>query len=277
MKLNYSEFSFGYAFTENLIRSSASSPNTAPVFPNLVQEALLGYDVKVDLPGLPIFFQFKLPELMVRETAREISEMNLNGLSVPFFRMPLMRRDKSDQHAHLIQLENSFPHTVFYASPRLKSIAEFNSAYIGAKVHLQSALFSPNDIGPLPDDQSHFVSYTKSSSIAWRCSEPKKVKAQNFETFMNSASQMLEERSRRSLEDVTRETRESILHLLPPQLRAVEGEVRQRAVLRSVFVDRTTPSDARARAVSVELVVLKELVRVGLGVDFLVAQPREPK
>jgi len=39
MKLGYSEFSFGYAFTENLIRSSPKAPNGAPVFPNLVQEA----------------------------------------------------------------------------------------------------------------------------------------------------------------------------------------------------------------------------------------------
>ena len=61
MKLGYSEFSFGYAFTENLIRSSPLSPSGAPVFPNLVQEADLGYDVRIDLPGLPWFFQYNLP------------------------------------------------------------------------------------------------------------------------------------------------------------------------------------------------------------------------
>lgn len=50
MKVGYTEFSFGYAFTENLIRGSASAPTGAPVFPNLVQEATLGYDVRIDDP-----------------------------------------------------------------------------------------------------------------------------------------------------------------------------------------------------------------------------------
>jgi hypothetical protein len=56
MNLGYSEFSFGYAFTENLIRSSTAAPTGAPIFPNLVQEAQLGYDVQIKLPGLPLFF-----------------------------------------------------------------------------------------------------------------------------------------------------------------------------------------------------------------------------
>jgi hypothetical protein len=71
MRLGYTEFSFGYAFTENLIRSSATGPKTAPIFPNLVQEAQKGFDVRIDLPGLPLFFQYKLPELMRRDCARD--------------------------------------------------------------------------------------------------------------------------------------------------------------------------------------------------------------
>src|SRR5258708_31278616 len=89
MKLGYSEFSFGYAFTENLIRSSLTSPSGAPVFPNLIQEAQLGYDVHINLPGLPLFFQYKLPELMTRNTAAEISKHKISGLAASFFRMPI--------------------------------------------------------------------------------------------------------------------------------------------------------------------------------------------
>src|SRR6267142_405028 len=96
MKLGYTEFSFGYAFTENLIRSSAVGPVGAPVFPNLIQEARLGYDIKIDFPAVPLFFQFKLPELMKRKSANRPS-----GFTVPFFRMPVMRRDISDQHKRL--------------------------------------------------------------------------------------------------------------------------------------------------------------------------------
>ena len=55
-QLEYSEFSFGYAFTENLIRSSATGPSTAPRFPSLVEEGGLGYDVEIDDGGVPVFF-----------------------------------------------------------------------------------------------------------------------------------------------------------------------------------------------------------------------------
>ena len=58
MKLSYTEFSFGYAFTENLIRSTKTRPSGAPTFPNLVQEADLGYDVRVECPSCPLFFQY---------------------------------------------------------------------------------------------------------------------------------------------------------------------------------------------------------------------------
>ena len=129
MRLDYTEFSFGYAFTENLIRSSPKAPNGAPVFPNLVQEATLGYDVNINLPGLPFFFQYKLPELMKRNTAAEISTHKLSNLSIPFFRMPLMRRDLSQQHQRLIEWEKKFPGTVLYATPCLHSLEEFNLEY----------------------------------------------------------------------------------------------------------------------------------------------------
>jgi hypothetical protein len=176
MKLGYTEFSFGYAFTENLIRSSRNAPTGAPTFPNLVQEAQLAYDVRIDLPGVPLFFQYKLPELMKRRNAAEIAKHQFPGLSVPFFRMPLMRRDLSDQHKLLMKLEKQFPKTVLYAAPALTDLGQFNKAYNTANVHLSSVLFSPADIGPLPDDKQHNVAYRNGLPYAWLCSEPKRIR-----------------------------------------------------------------------------------------------------
>jgi len=277
VRLNFSEFSYGYAFTENLIRSSTAAPNTAPIFPNLVQEAQLGYDVKINLPGLPLFFQFKLPRLMVRETAREISQLGLSGITVPFFRMPLMRRNLSDQHIHLIGLEAKFPNAVLYASPMFDSSAGFNSAYGKAEVHLRSALFSPTDIGPLPDDDYHAVSYVTSSRTAWRCSEPKKVKVQKFDGLIQGLNDEMAKRADRSLEDTVREIQEGVWLLIPPELREAEPKVRDRIEARHRPVEDIARDDDRVRSVSTDLLVLRELVRVGLGVDLLIAQPREPK
>ena len=70
MKLGYSEFSFGYAFTENLIRSTSSGAAIAPYFPNLRDEGSLGYDVDIRLPGRPLFLQFKLPDRTIKNNVR---------------------------------------------------------------------------------------------------------------------------------------------------------------------------------------------------------------
>jgi hypothetical protein len=277
MKLGFSEFSYGYAFTENLIRSSAAGPTSAPIFPNLVQEGTLGYDVKISLPGLPLFFQFKLPELMVRNTAREIAQLGLPGLAVPFFRMPLMRRDLSDQHALLIRLETRFPNAVFYASPKLESANDFNIAYLGAGVHLGSALFSPSDIGQLPDNDKHSVSYTAGSHVGWRCSEPKQVKAKDFGSVMSRLNEQFGEQDGRPLEETVREVRDKVWPFIAPQLREAEAEVRERIESRRPATTVELDADGDVRSVSTELLVLRELVRVGLGVDFVIAQPRKQK
>ena len=177
MRLNYTEFSFGYAFTENLIRSAAQCPSTAPVFPNLVQEARLGYDVNVELSGSLLFLQYKLPKLMVRESASEISNYHLPGIFTPFFRMSLMRRDQSDQHKLLIELEREPPNSVYYASPVLENVSQLNNAYAKTSVHMESVFFSPREIGLLPDDNKHTVVYRKGLQYAWFCSDPQEIKA----------------------------------------------------------------------------------------------------
>jgi len=273
MKLGFTEFSYGYAFTENLIRSSISAPVAAPVFPNLVQEAKCGYDVKVELPGMPLFFQFKLPELMERNNAKEI-KLGLCGLSVQFFRMPLMRKDISEQHAKLIDLEKKFPKAVFYASPGNKDFASFNSAYSQAEVHLQSVLFSPSDIGELPDNKSHYVSYCPVKWVAWRCSEPKRVKAYTFKDIEYATNEALSERRGRSLQDTINEVHQRVRCFIPSELRNAEQELRQRVKAR---MDSVELIDDRARSVSMDILVLRELVRVGVGGELLIAQPRDSK
>ena len=198
------------------------------------------------------------------------------GLSVPFFRMPLMRRDLSSQHQNLITLEARFPGRVLYASPFLDSVSAFNSSYTGASVHLASAFFSPTDIGPLPDDKNHVVSYMASSTIAWRCSEPEKVTARRFEDLVQETAGLLLERSKQTLEETIRELRDGVERLIPSELRQAEGQLRDRINARRVDVDGISRDD-RAQQLTTELLVMRELVRVGLGVDLLVAQPRDPK
>jgi len=83
MAVPISEISYGYAFTENLVQSSRNGPTKAPKFPTLIEEAGLGYDVKIELPSLPVFFQFKIERLLKRRAAREIANRTIPRLSAP--------------------------------------------------------------------------------------------------------------------------------------------------------------------------------------------------
>lgn len=273
MRLGYTEFSFGYAFTENLIRAAAARPASAPVFPNLVQEAQLGYDVHIDLPGCPLFFQYKLPELMVRNSAAEISQHALAGIHVPFFRMPLMRRDLSEQHQLLMRLERRFPNAVFYATPGMENNHSFNAAYNAARVHQQSVFFSPRNIGHLPDDKQHAIAYRNGLSHAWLCSEPRRIFAFQFEIVAEKVKTLFDDQRFLVLEEAVENIRAEILRLTSPEIRVAEDAIRQRIRDRNASALDRPDLDARRQKVTEDLLVSREIARVGLGVDMIIAQP----
>jgi hypothetical protein len=271
MKIGYTEFSFGYAFTENLIRSSTTAPKGAPVFPNLIQEGKGGFDVHINLPGLPLFFQYKLPESMKRNTAFEISQHAIPGFTVPFFRMGLMRRDISDQHDLLIDLEKKYPNTVLYASPVLHDLAAFNRAYSAANVHRRSVFFSPTDIGPLPDNLAHSIAY-QDNFVGYFFSEPRKIAARNYETLEQDIRARFEEKSSHSLQNVSVELRNSVRPLVSNSMRQSEAMIEERIrTRRSVQLDT---ADKEKERVITDILVTREMTRVDLGVDLMIAQPR---
>ncbi|MGI9250047.1 MAG: hypothetical protein ACR2PR_02465 [Pseudohongiellaceae bacterium] len=289
MKLGFSEFSYGYAFTENLIREGKTGPVEAPHFPNLIEEGRLGYDVKVDLPCETLFFQFKLAELMARKTAKEIAEYNA-PIRPPFFRMSLMPKSLSKQHSRLIKLEKmqkkkKKKELVYYAAPMFPSCAEFHEAYRNTEVHLKSALFSPRDIGRLPNDHKiHTVAYTALSKDAWLCSEPKKIRRISFEHQARMLNERLsavpsEIQRRPSLVDSLPQTIESIKKVLPTRFGGLEEIIRSR--VQAGFSDdeymvKNEDMTKDERSSLTNLLVIRELARVGLGCEFLVAQPRQP-
>ena len=275
-QLEYSEFSFGYAFTENLVRSSASGPSSAPRFPNLVEEGSLGFDVEVKEGGLPTFFQFKLPERMVRGTAAEIWTHGLDaqGLPLPFFRMYLMKKESSQQHELLVELEEKYPNSVFYAAPFLVGRRAFNSAYAAVSVHEQSVLFSPREIGRLPHGEQHVVAFHPRLSWGWVCSEPRRIGARRIGSVTEERGRVARERRSRRVVDVAREVTESVLSMRGGELNGLAAIVRGRVGERRRRRALDTPEAEEVGEAVEELLVAQELARVGLGVEFLLAQSR---
>ena len=111
--------------------------------------------MRLDRPGVPLFLQFKLCDQMKRRTCKEAREA---GFNVPCYRMHLRSARSSPQHEMLLDLEQT-GEDVYYSAPMFHQPEELNDAFLKGSVRAQSIWVRPSDIGPLPDDRDHHVSF----------------------------------------------------------------------------------------------------------------------
>jgi hypothetical protein len=198
MKPNISEFSYGYALTDELIHSHGTALTAAPVFPSLYQEGQAGggYDVMLQRPGIPLFLQFKLSHCMVRRSAQEVK---VGIFRPPFYRMHVRPSRHSDQHEMLLDLENA-GNEVYYTAPAFHTPEEFNEAYLLHQVRIRSLWIRPSIIGPLPDDKDHHLAFVPGGTPHF-CSKPLPLESRGdfteFEKFIRGS---FKPRSREALQ-----------------------------------------------------------------------------
>lgn len=209
MKPDISEFSYGYAVTEELVTKHKAIVVGAPTFPSLYEEGKKGggYDVKIPIKGNPVFLQFKLSDRLERTTAKE----HQSGLlRVPYYRMYLRPLRCSDQHQLLLDLERSTGEAVFYIAPEFHLPAELNNFYLSRRVIDNSAAFRPSDIGPLPSNDEHYVVFEKAASFGYRCSDdPRQVARTNLSDGLRAAIPEMEPRDLRR-EDIVELSRKML-------------------------------------------------------------------
>ncbi|MCX6875456.1 MAG: hypothetical protein NTW21_16865 [Verrucomicrobia bacterium] len=209
MKPDISEFSYGYALTDELINWHGTSLTAAPVFPSLYQEGQSGggYDLMLQRPGLPLFLQFKLSHCMVRRTAQEVKD---GIFQPPFYRMHMRPARHSDQHEMLLDLENA-GNEVYYSAPAFHTSDEFNAAYLSHQVRSRSLWIRPSHIGPLPDDDEHHVAFLLGST-PHICSKPRPLDTSGkLEEFERSVAHSFKEKSRTAIK---RDALENTAHYL---------------------------------------------------------------
>ena len=199
MKPDISEFSYGYALTDELIHWHGTNITAAPVFPSLYEEGQPGggYDVALNRGGIPLFLQFKLADCMVRRTAQEVRK---GHLTCPFYRMHLRPARHSNQHGMLLDLE-ARGNEVYYSAPAFHQLDELNDAYLNHQVRRRSLWMRPSAIGPLPDDGDHHVAFrVPGASVV--CSEPRKItEPSDFDAFAQRIEGSVKERRRLALRD----------------------------------------------------------------------------
>lgn len=163
--LEFSEFTYGYALTENLGR--LTPVKALPVFPSLVEEGEKtgGYDVAVSPGGgLPVLLQFKVPQVMTRT-----SKWTPDGFSPPYYRAHLRTRLNKDgycQHSALLMHELN-GHLVYYAAPRFHTASALETLFGAGDVVGDSVFIRPTAIGDLTDED-HYFAYSASSTTVWR-------------------------------------------------------------------------------------------------------------
>ena len=203
MKPDISEFSYGYALTDELINWHGTTLTAAPVFPSLYQEGQPGggYDVMLQRPGIPLFLQFKLSHCMVRRTALEVIR---RIFPPPFYRMHIRPKRLSNQHEMLINLEKK-GHEVYYSTPAFHTNQEFNDAYLFRQVKARSLWMKPSNIGSLPDDKNHHVAF-RLGSTPYLCSTPRPLETRgDFKEFENSIERSFRKNSETALKRDTLE------------------------------------------------------------------------
>lgn len=179
MKPDISEFSYGFALTSEVVTMMGPSISAAPQFPTLYAEGRAGggYDVKIT-GGTPIFLQFKLSHHMVRPNCKEY--LRMGGA---YYRWHLHAQSLSDQHNLLLDLESK-GNIVAYAAPIFHRSAELNTHYLNDQILDNSVAFRPSVIGPLTDDENHYVVFNR-TGLAYCCSDdPKEVAFATVTSFI---------------------------------------------------------------------------------------------
>jgi hypothetical protein len=174
----FTEFSFGFALTREIIDNSAFPILAAPELPSLIEEGGQGggYDVALNF-GTLLFLQFKLSEYMVGVAAGEA-----HVIGVPYYRFSLMQTWQSAQHALLLDLEGS-GEEVYYAAPEFWTQEQFNTAFLAPAVAANSIFVAPSWIGQVDDEDSHRVVFNQHA--AHFLSEPRKVRALRGRQFLD--------------------------------------------------------------------------------------------
>ena len=160
VRAKFSEFSYGFAFTHELI-NHLPGITVAPQFPSLVEEAKVGYDMKVPIWGVPMFLQYKLSEFLEGRAAKY-----WRSHRQAHFRFEVTSPNISPQHNLLKDLADAGK-DVFYVAPSLYELQDFNAAYRQNRISSSSVCVPVGKLVRLRTDQYLHITFTDCSNVMW--------------------------------------------------------------------------------------------------------------
>ena len=270
VKSDISEFSYGFVVVNELANWPARNLRSAPYFPSLRSEARLGYDVKLDRPGLPLFLQFKLSDRMVRNNAKEIRD-GLFSRNSNFYRMHLRCGPGRSQHRLLLALEDK-GEEVYYVAPAFSDPEKLTSHFVNRTVCQNSIFARPSfdgSKGRIRDNAGHHISFMLEGPWFFY-SEPEKINADfSFSEFSKGIDESLQRIGETPLH-------ERMGELLPKLIQAMEETAQ---AWRSVFrlkeqMDSIIKRLSEASEQKNEAAIVSYISSTFFNCQFLVVQKR---
>ena len=152
MSPEFSEFSYGFAFTFDFINRNPRL-REAPTLPSLNAEAKLGWDLKLPYQGHPKFFQFKLAEYMRTKRA-----MHWSTYQQAHYRFRITPLGQSNQH-NLLSVLAAKEEEVYYVAPKFHEQARFDDWFRQGLVADNSMWIPVRCLPALVDRDQHYVTF----------------------------------------------------------------------------------------------------------------------
>jgi hypothetical protein len=110
--------------------------------------------------------------------------------------------------------------------------------------------------------------------LGYFCSETKPIKTRTFEDLAVELGKQFKEKHIDRIGELARQMRESVLELASPAMRQAEQLVLERVKSRRILASEAAFRSPEQELVVTDILVAREIARVDLGIDLLVAQPQ---
>ena len=173
-----------------------------PYLPSTSREGKLGYDVALELPGIPLFLQFKIGHKRKHFVRGKYSKLECppSKLKRPFWKYDIDTAKTQGQFQMLLQADKLKKAQVCYLAPRFTDWSEYDEYYRSASIIKNSMCVSPGCIwdamkrGRLTSGE-HRIVYDE--NCAYVCSKPVELEECFSNDFYTTLRQRIEEFKRK--------------------------------------------------------------------------------
>ncbi|MCK4822141.1 hypothetical protein KA005_40640 [bacterium] len=227
----------------------------------------MGYDVRLDRPGLPLFLQVKLSDCMIRNNAKEIRDGMFPRNSI-FYRMHLRNRTSSTQHHLLLSLEDK-GEEVYYVAPAFHNPDELTIHYLDRTISRNSIYVRPSfdgSKGRIQDNSQHHLSFMLEGPWFFY-SKPEEMKVKfTFEEFSKRIEKTLQRIGETPLSEKMEELPKKLIKIMEEVVRP-RLSFFQKSKLRLIIEKLIKASDQRDKAQ-----IVSYISNTFLNCQFIVVQ-----